>query len=104
MTPCLASQRSSVLRVLHCLIFFEALYCSFVLGIACSLGEEVPAALHVLMRVALLEEGWRAAGLLCLCLIYIAVCSSPPKHSDHFPRHAKNCSALVATHYGEVTS
>tara|TARA_B100000123_G_scaffold227318_1_gene176342 strand:+ start:244 stop:510 length:267 start_codon:yes stop_codon:yes gene_type:complete len=71
MTPPLAKQPSIVLRVLHWLTFAEALYCYVVLGIAYSLGEGVPAALDVLMRVALLEEGWQAAALLYLCPVYI---------------------------------
>ena len=49
--------------VLHWLIFGEALYCYVVFGIAYSLGEGVPAALDVLIRVALLEEGWQAASV-----------------------------------------
>ena len=49
MTPRLANQPSIVLRVVHWLIFVEALYCYVVLGIAYSLGEGVPAALDVLM-------------------------------------------------------
>ena len=72
MTPRLAKQPSIVLRILHWLIFVEALYCYVVLGIAYSLGEGVPAALDVLMRVALLEEGWQAAALLYLYPICIA--------------------------------
>ena len=72
MTPRLANQPSIVLRVLHWLIFVEALYCYVVLGIAYSLGEGVPAALNVLMRVALLEEGWQAAALLYLYPVYAA--------------------------------
>ena len=72
MTPRLANQPSIVLRVVHWLIFVEALYCYVVLGIAYSLGEGVPAALDVLMRVALLEEGWQAAALLYLYPVYIA--------------------------------
>ena len=71
MTPRLANQPSIVLRVVHWLIFVEALYCYVVLGIAYSLGEGVPAALDVLMRVALLEEGWQAAALLYLYPVYI---------------------------------
>ena len=66
MTPRLANQPSIVLRVLHWLIFAEALYCYVVSDIAYSLGEGVPAALDVLKRVALLEEGWKAAALLYL--------------------------------------
>ena len=54
MTPLAASQPSIVLRLLHWLIFIEALYCYLVLGIADSFGEGVPAALDMLMRVALL--------------------------------------------------
>ena len=57
---------------MHWLIFAEALYCYVVLGIAYSLGEGVPAALDVLTRVALLEEGWQAAALLNLYPLYIA--------------------------------
>ena len=72
MTPRVASQPSIVLRVLHWLIFVEALYCYVVLGIACSLGEGAPAALDVMMRVALLEEGWQAAALLYLYPVYTA--------------------------------
>ena len=72
MTPRVASQPSIVLRVLHWLIFVEALYCYVVLGIAYSLGEGMPAALDVLMRVALLEEGWQAAALLYLYPVYTA--------------------------------
>ena len=72
MTPRVASQPSIVLRVLHWLIFVEALYCYVVLGIAYSLGEGMPAALGVLMRVALLEEGWQAAALLYLYPVYTA--------------------------------
>ena len=72
MIPRLANQPSIVLRVLHWLIFAEALYCYVVLGIAYSLGEGVPAALDVLTRVALLEEGWQAAALLYLYPIYVA--------------------------------
>ena len=60
------------MRVLHWLIFAEALYCYVVLGIAYSLGEGVPAALDVLTRVALLEEGWQAAALPYLYPLYIA--------------------------------
>ena len=60
------------MRVLHWLIFAEALYCYVVLGVAYSLGEGVPAALDVLTRVALLEEGWQAAALLYLYPIYVA--------------------------------
>ena len=60
------------MQVLHWLIFVEALHCYVVLGIAYSLGEGVPAALDVLMRVALLEEGWQAAALLYLYPVYIA--------------------------------
>ena len=71
MTPLAASQPSIVLRLLHWLIFIEALYCYVVLGIAYSVGEGVPAALYVLMRVALLEEGWRAAAFLYLYPVYI---------------------------------
>ena len=72
MTPRLANQPSIVLRVVHWLIFVEALYCYVVLGIAYSLGEGVPAALDVLMRVAPLEEGWQAAALLYLYPVYTA--------------------------------
>ena len=72
MIPRLANQPSIVLRVLHWLIFAEALYCYVVLGIAYSLGEGVPAALDVLTRVALLEEGWQAAALMYLDHLYIA--------------------------------
>ena len=71
MTPPLADQPSIVLRVLHWLSFAEALYCYVVLGVAYSLGEGVPAALDVLMRVALLEEGWQVAALLYLYPVYI---------------------------------
>ena len=60
------------MRVLHWVIFGEALYCYVVLGIAYSLGEGVPAALDVLTRVALLEEGWQAAALMYLDPLYIA--------------------------------
>ena len=60
------------MRVLHWLIFAEALYCYVVLGIAYSLGEGVPAALDVLTRVALLEEGWQAAAHMYLDPLYIA--------------------------------
>ena len=60
------------MRVLHWLIFAEAPYCYVVLGIAYSLGEGVPAALDVLTRVALLEEGWQAAALMYLDPLYIA--------------------------------
>ena len=60
------------MRTLHWLIFVEALYCYVVLGIAYSLGEGVPAALDVLMRVALLEEGWQAATFLYLYPVCIA--------------------------------
>ena len=60
------------MRVLHWLIVAEALYCYVVLSIAYSLGEGVPAALDVLTRVALLEEGWQAAALLYLYPLYIA--------------------------------
>ena len=52
---------------MHWLIFVEALYCYVVLGIAYSLGEGVPAALDVLMRVALLD-----GKLLYLYPVYIA--------------------------------
>jgi hypothetical protein len=72
MTPRLANQPPIVLRLLHWLIFVEALYCYVVLGIAYTLGEGAPAALDVLMRVALLEEGWRAAAFLYLYPVYIA--------------------------------
>ena len=72
MTPRLANQPSIVLRVLHWLIFAEALYCYVVLGIAYSLGEGVPAALDGLTRVALLEEVWQAAALMYLDPLYIA--------------------------------
>ena len=72
MTPRLANQPSIVLRILHWLVFVEALYCYVFLGIAFSLGEGVPAALDVLMRVALLEEGWQAAALLYLSPVYTA--------------------------------
>ena len=65
-------QPSIALRAVHSLIFVEALYCYVVLGIAYSLGEGVPAALDVLMRVALLEEGWQAAALLYLYPVYTA--------------------------------
>ena len=106
MAPSLANPLSTVLRVLHWLIFIEALYCYVVFGIAYSLGEGVPAALDVLIRVALLEEGWQAASvpLPYLCLPISSVCLSPPKHSDLFPGRAKNSSALVANHCGEVNS
>ena len=57
---------------MHWLIFAEALYCYVVLGVAYGLGEGVPAALDVLTRVALLEEGWQAAALLNLYPLYIA--------------------------------
>ena len=60
------------MRVLHWLIFGEALYCYVVLSIAYSLVEGVPAALDVLTRVALLEEGWQAAALMYLDPLYIA--------------------------------
>ena len=72
MTLHLASQPSITLRVLHWLVFVEALYCYVVVGIAYSLGEGMPAALDVLMRVALLEEGWQAAALLYLYPAYTA--------------------------------
>ena len=72
MTPRLANQPSIVLQVVHWLIFAEALYCYFVLSIAYTLGEGVPAALDVLTRVALLEEGWQAAALMYLDHLYIA--------------------------------
>ena len=104
MTPRLANQPSVVLRVVHWLIFVEALYCYVVLGIAYSLGEGVPAALDVLMRVALLEEGWQAAALLYLYPVYIAGVFVVTKTFRAFPGRTKNSSALVANHYGEVTS
>jgi len=72
MRPHFPNQPPIVLRVLHWLIFVEALYCYVVLGIAYSLGEGTPAALDVMMRVALLEEGWQAAALLYLYPIYTA--------------------------------
>ena len=61
-----------ITRTIFWLVFIEALYCYVVLGIAYSLGEGVPAALDVLMRVALLEEGWQAAALLYLYPFYTA--------------------------------
>ena len=64
--------RQLITRTIFWLVFIEALYCYVVLGIAYSLGEGVPAALDVLMRVALLEEGWLAAALLYLYPIYVA--------------------------------
>ena len=85
MTRRVASQPSIVLRVLHWLIFVEALYCYVVLGIAYSLGEGVPAALDVLMRVTLLEEGWQAAALLYLYPVYIAVVFVVTKTFRAFP-------------------
>lgn len=57
MRPHFPNQPPIVLRVLRWLILVEALYCYVVLGIAYSLGEGAPAALDVMMRVALLEEG-----------------------------------------------
>ena len=72
MAPRLANQPSIILRVLHWLVFIEALYCYVVLGVAYSLGEGIPAALDVLVRVALLEEGWRAATFLYLYPLYLA--------------------------------
>ena len=72
MTPRLANQPSIVLRVLHWLIFAEALHCYVVLSISYRLGEGVPAALDALTRVALLEEGWQAAALNYLDPLYIA--------------------------------
>ena len=72
MTHRVASQPSILLRVLHWLIFVEALYCYVVLGITHGLGEGMPSALDVLMRVALLEEGWQAAALLYLYPVYTA--------------------------------
>ena len=72
MRPHFTNQPPIVLRVVHWPIFVEALYCYVVLGIAYSLGEGVPAALDVLMRVALLEEGWQAAALLYLYPVYTA--------------------------------
>ena len=100
MTLHLVSQPSIILRVLHWLVFVEALYCYVVVGIAYSLGEGVPAALDVLMRVALLEEGWQARRLRsCTFTLSISpVCSFPPKDSDLFPGPAKNSTALVANH------
>lgn len=85
MTPQLASQPSIILRVLHWLVFVEALYCYVVLGIAYSLGEGVPAALDVLMRVALLEEGWQAAAFLYLYPVYIAGVFIATKRFRPFP-------------------
>ena len=85
MTPRLANQPSIVLRVVHWLIFVEALYCYVVLGIAYSLGEGVPAALDVLMRVALLEEGWQAAALLYLYPVYTACMFVVTKTFRPFP-------------------
>ena len=73
------------MRALHWLIFVEALYCYVVLGIAYSLGEGVPAALDVLMRVALLEEGWQAATFLYLCPVYIAGVFIANKTLQPFP-------------------
>ena len=73
------------MRVLHWLFFVEALYCYALLGIAYSLGEGVPGALDVLMRAALLEEGWRAAALLYLCLVYIAGVFIATKRFRPFP-------------------
>ena len=60
------------MRVLHWLIFAEALYCYVVLSIAYSLGEGVPAALDVLTRVALPEEEWQTAALMYPDPLYIA--------------------------------
>ena len=85
MTPQLASQPSIILRVLHWLVFVEALYCYVVSGIAYSLGEGVPAALDVLMRVALLEEGWQAAAFLYLYPVYIAGVFIATKRFRPFP-------------------
>lgn len=85
MAPRLANQPSIVLRVLHWLVFIEALYCYVVLGIAYSLGEGVPAALDVLMRVALLQEGWKAATFLYLYPVYIASVFVATKTFRPFP-------------------
>ena len=85
MAPRLANQLSTVLRVLHWLIFTEALYCYVVLSIAYSLGEGVPAALNVLTRVALLEEGSQAAALMCLDPLYIAGVFIATKSFRPFP-------------------
>jgi len=86
MTPRLANQPSIVLRVLHWLIFAEALYCYVVLGITHSLGEGVPAALAVLTRVALLDERWQTAALLYLYPIYIAGVFIATETLRPFPR------------------
>ena len=85
MTLHLVSQPSIILRVLHWLVFVEALYCYVVVGIAYSLGEGVPAALDVLMRVALLEEGWQAAAFLYLYPVYIAGVFISTKRFRPFP-------------------
>jgi hypothetical protein len=69
MTPRVASQPSIVLRVLHWLIFVEALYCYVVLGIAYSLGEGMPAALDVLSCGTPrggMAGGWAPVPLTCL--------------------------------------
>ena len=78
-------QPSIFLRVLHWLIFVQALYCYVVLGIAYSLGEGVPAALDVLMRVALLEEGWQVASFLYLYPVYLAGVFIATKRFRPFP-------------------
>ena len=85
MTLHLASQPSIILRILHWLVFVEALYCYVVVGIAYSLGEGVPAALDVLMRVALLEEGWQATAFLYLYPVYIAGVFISTKRFRPFP-------------------
>ena len=85
MTLHLVSQPSIILRVLHWLVFVEALYCYVVVGIAYSLGEGVPAALDVLMRVALLEEGWQATAFLYLYPVYIAGVFISTKRFRPFP-------------------
>ena len=70
MTPRLANQ-TDCLDSISLAYFLEALYCCVILGIAYSLGGGVPAAFDVLMRVALLGEGWQAAAFLYLFPVFI---------------------------------
>ena len=58
----------------------------------------------MLIRVALLEEGWQAAALMYLDPLYIAGVFIATKTFRLLPGRAKNSSALVANHSGEVNS
>ena len=80
-----SSPLSRLLAIVHWILFLEASYFFGFVGLAYGLGEGFPAALDILVRVLLFEEGAQAAGLLYVFPVFVIALSVVKKRLVLFP-------------------